>query len=328
MQAVQEYLRAQNDLENGTELKKVWTNTVLGQVFETPGQRVDEQGLKSRAEDYKLGTVPNAALILTAGVDVQGDRLEIVVKGWGRGEESWLIGYEQIFGDPAQEGTGSVWERLSDLLDRAWPHAGGSTLRIVAAGIDTGGHHTHEVYRYCRARERRHTIAVKGHSVAGKPILGRPSQVDINWRGKVIKQGVQLWLVGTDTAKSVLYNRLRLEAAGPGYLHFPVGLPDNYYDQLTAERRVTRFVKGFARSEWVKADSARNEALDCEVYAYAAAIYAGVSRANWERLEQVLAPKTADLFVGKVQEAEPGTKRPFIDPRQTSSWLRRVSTHD
>ena len=275
--------RIEADADTSGELLKTWSNTVLGEGWEQPGTKFEPHLLRSRVERYRLGQVPAGALLLTAGVDVQSDRLEVKVKGWGRGEESWLVDWQQIFGDPIEP---YVWTELEALLSKAYPHEWGATLRIVAMAIDSGGHHTQQVYLFARKWARRHVFAVKGASQPGRPVLGRPSEVDITHQGKVMRGSARVFLVGTDTAKSVIYNRLRITEDGPGRMHFPDGLPDNYFDQLTAERRVDRYVKGFVRHEWVKTPGARNEALDCEVYDYAAAIYAGVTRVNWDQLEE------------------------------------------
>jgi phage terminase large subunit GpA-like protein len=252
--------------------------------------------LRQRIDAYRVGQVLAGALLLTAGVDVQGDRLEITVKGWGRGEESWLVDWQQIFGDPSQIGPGSVWEELAKLLDKGYPHAGGATLRIRAMAVDSGGHHTQEVYANARAHRRRHVIAINGQSKPGRPILGRPSAVDFNFRGQVVKHGVKLWPVGSDTAKTKIYNRLKITEPGADCMHFPAGLPDNYFAQLTAEKQVKSYVNGFERFKWVKDAGVRNEAIDCEVYAYAAAIYCGITRMNWDLQEQLINPTQRDIF--------------------------------
>jgi phage terminase large subunit GpA-like protein len=124
-----------------------------------------------------------------------------------------------------------------------------------------------------------------------------------------IKGGVELWPIGGDTAKAKIYARLKIDEPGPGCLHFPLGLPDEYYQQLTAERLVTRYHKGYLVHEWEKDAGERNEPLDLEVYAYAAAIYAGVTRINWDRLEAALRATAGDLFV-QAQKRRRGARRP------------------
>jgi phage terminase large subunit GpA-like protein len=138
---------------------------------------------------------------------------------------------------------------------------------------------------------------VRGQSQPGKTVLGRPSAQDVDHNGQKIPGGIQLWPVGADTAKSKIYARLKIVKPGPGCMHFPLGLPDDYFAQLTAERLVPKYVRGYLKRIWEKDAGARNEALDLEVYAYAAAIYAGVTRVNWDRLDATLRSTAQDLFV-------------------------------
>ena len=281
---------------------KTFTNTVLAETWEEQGDKVAGHELARRAEDYPLGTVPHGGLLLTMGVDVQADRIEYRVWAWGRGQESWLVQRELIYGDPAiEEGLpGSVWTQLTERRLTPFQHASGAQLTVAACAIDTGGHHTQQVYAYVRAHHHANVLAVKGSSARGKAVLSKPTDIDVTWRGQRIPRGVKLWLVGTDIAKGVIYGRLRMTAPGPGYIHLPKALAGtDEFDQLTAERLVTKYVKGHARMEWVKPNGRRNEALDCAVYAYAAAIWAGIERyteIQWQRLEDRIAPRVRDLF--------------------------------
>jgi phage terminase large subunit GpA-like protein len=295
---------------------KTFTNTVLAETWEEQGDKVAHHELARRAEAYELGTVPHGGLLLTMGVDVQGDRIEYRVWAWGRGQESWLVQREIIYGDPAiEEGQpGSVWTQLTERRRTPMLHASGSQLVLSACAIDTGGHHTQQVYRYVRAHSHAHVLAVKGSSTRGKAVLGKPSDIDVTWRGQKIPRGVKLWLVGTDIAKGVIYGRLRQAQPGPGFVHLPKALATtDEFEQLTAERLVTKYIKGHARMEWVKPNGKRNEALDCAVYAYAAAVWAGIDRWNevqWQRLEDRIAPKVRDLFAQPAQPTQPEQPAP------------------
>jgi phage terminase large subunit GpA-like protein len=279
---------------------KTFTNTVLAETWEEQGDKVAGHELARRAEDYPLGTVPHGGLLLTMGVDVQADRIECRVWAWGRGQESWLVQREIIYGDPAiEEGLpGSVWTQLTERRRTPFLHASGSQLLVAACAIDTGGHHTQQVYAYVRAHQHANVLAVKGSSTRGKSVLSRPTDVEVTWRGQRIPRGLKLWLVGTDIVKGLIYGRLRQSVPGPGYIHLPKALATtDEFDQLTAERLVTRYVKGHARMEWVKPSGRRNEALDCAVYAYAAAVWAGIERyteTQWRRLEDSVAPRVSD----------------------------------
>jgi phage terminase large subunit GpA-like protein len=264
---------------------KVWVNTSLGETWDDQqGETPEFEELAARAEGYSPSFVPRGGLFLTAGVDVQADRLAVVVKAWGRGEESWLIHWGEIYGDPT---VGKVWEDLDALLTMKFEHELGSEVGILCSAIDSG-FRPQEVYQFVRSRKYK-TLATKGMSTPGKAVLGRATYQDVNYKGQVLKKGVQLFPVGSDVAKSVIYSRMKIRE-GAGMMHFPQGLDDSYYMQLTAEKLIVKFNKGVPTREWVKV-RARNEALDCEVLSYVAALAVGLNRANWEKLEAQLLPK-------------------------------------
>jgi phage terminase large subunit GpA-like protein len=240
------------------ETLKTWVNTTLGETWEEQGETVNEESLLARKENWGELT-PNSAVIVTAGVDVQNDRLEIEIVGFGVGQESWSLDYRIIYGDPARE---EVWQDLDAILEKPIKHASGINMRIACTCIDSGGHHTQEVYAYCKKRSMRRVFAVKGSSIAGKPIVSRPSIAN--------RIRVKLFAVGTDTAKEMIYSRLKLLEPGAGYCHFPASREEQYFKQLTAEKLVTRYHKGFPVRKWEKPAGRRNEALDCRVYALAA----------------------------------------------------------
>lgn len=283
-QIVKEWLESKDH----KALLKTFVNTRLGEVFEEDGERPEWSMLQGRAEPYKMLTVPAGGMILTAGIDVQDNRLAVVIRAWGRGEESWLIYWGEIYGDPGQP---QVWEELDMLLGRPFPHAKERDLHVVSTAVDSGGHHTNDVYSFAR-RKAPHVIAIKGANQSGKPIIGHPSHVDLTWQGKTIENGAQVWPIGTDTAKSLIYSRLKIATPGPGCYHFPIGIGEDYFIQLTAEKLITRFVKGFPKMEWVKTGP-RNEALDCEVYCLAAAYRAGIVHVDFDAIEKTANPETA-----------------------------------
>ncbi|POA21533.1 terminase [Pseudomonas sp. FW300-N1A1] len=281
------------------EPMQVFYNTRLAKVWDSAQEQTKADVLMARArlETYGLGSMPFAVLMLTASVDVQANRLEFMVVGWGAGMERWIIDYQVIWGDPSDERT---WAVLDDKLKARYPHPCGVELTIRAAGIDSGGNHTDEVYQFCRLRRWRNIFAVKGASKPGRPVIAqRPSMMDVTWKGLTERKGVELWFIGTDTAKDWIYNRYPVED-GPGALHFANDLPDDFFAQCVAERKVTRYVKGFKKIEWVKGKAERNEALDLMVYSLAMAHYLGLHRYkehDWERVR-------AALF----QAAPPGEK--------------------
>ena len=238
------------------ETLRVWVNTYLGETWEESGEGVDDIGVADRREDYE--GCPDGVVLITAGVDVQDDRLEVEIVGWGRDEESWSVDYRTIYGDPASPG---VWGDLDAYLNETWAHPRGIEMPVRAACVDSGGHHTQAVYTFCKSREGRRIFAIKGVGGEGRALLGRAT---VNNIGKV-----KLFPVGVDSAKELIYARLKIADPGPGYCHFPARYDDEYFRQLTAEKIVTRFAKGFRKREWKKTRP-RNEALDCRVYALAA----------------------------------------------------------
>lgn len=250
---VEEWLNAQGDR---TALK-AFANTVLGEEWEETETEMDHQALAARRERY-AADVPAPVGLLTCGVDVQGDRLEASMWGWATAEEAYVIGHEILVGNPAQAG---VWNRLDLLLGRAWPHAAGTTVPISATCIDSGGHHTDEVYAFCRAKQGMNVFAIKGMNTPGAQAVGKMT---------VLPQGGRLFPLGVDTLKDSLFARFAILTAGPRYVHFPWQLPDDYFEQLVAETARIRYVNRRPVRRWELPAGRRNEALDCAVYALAA----------------------------------------------------------
>lgn len=278
---------------------RVWVNTFLGETWEEQGEQIDEYDLANRAEDWDA--IPEDVLLLTAGVDVQDDRLEAEIVGWGRDEESWSIAYKTIHGDPSAP---AVWRDLDEFLNQSFEHELGEDMIVRATCIDSGGHHTQAVYKYVAPREGKRIYAIKGVGGEGRPIIGKPSKNNI---GKI-----KLFPVGVDTAKLLLFSRFRISEPGPGYCHFPVGRDDEYFKQLTAEKIATRYHKGFAKREFVKTRT-RNEALDVRVYAMSALSLLNV---NLTSLAKTMEVKR------KAQE-EIKTTKPVVRPKQQSSFVNR-----
>lgn len=309
---VEEFMRAKGD----PSLLKTWVNTVLGETWEEDaGAKIGADLLQSRVEFYQPGVVPARALILTAGVDCQDNRLAVVLRAWGRDEESWLVDHMEIYGDPAQP---QVWKQLDEVLMREYPHEIAKPVKIAATCIDSGGHYTHEVYAYARDRRQFNILPIKGSSQRAKPAIGRPSRVDINYKGRVIKGGVEIYMVGTDTIKSTIFSRLKLGEHGAGSYHFHGEASDAYFEQLVAEKQITRYVKGFPVREWVKKNGARNEALDCEVYSFAALnwLYMKFNRRTiWEQFEKAL----------EINPVISGDKPAQSTPKPQSNTIRRRS---
>jgi phage terminase large subunit GpA-like protein len=238
-----------------------FVNLRLGETWTEESERITVEALEKNREEY--GTeLPDGVLLLTAGVDVQDNRLEAEVVGWGVGKESWGISYAIFAGDTA---TPAPWARLDEFLARAWSKADGRQLALWCACVDSGGHRTQEVYEFCRARLARNVFAVKGYAGAGRPIVGKVTTSN--------QLRVPLYPVGADTGKEAVYSRLALAEPGPGYCHFPIergrGYDDEYFKGLVSEKRVTKIRAGRRVTRWTPT-RARNEPLDVRVYATAA----------------------------------------------------------
>lgn len=276
-----DWIKAQG---NPTKLK-AFTNNVLAETWKEAGESVDETALMARREDYTPDTLPADVVLLTAGIDVQMDRVEVEIVGWGRGEESWSLDYRVLYGDTQQSG---VWVELDLLLQTIYQYPCGVQLRVARACIDTGGGEgvTQAVYDYVKTRFHAGmpVLGIKGRPGDGIPVIGPPTHSNI---GKI-----PLFPVGTFAAKDMVYGRLRIEEAGPGYCHFSTHHnSQQYFLMLTAEEVRTKVnKKGFPVREWHLPAGKRNEALDCRVYATAALHQMQV---NLEQLADMMAGKWA-----------------------------------
>lgn len=226
--------------------------------------------------------------------------------------------YSVIIANPADE---RDWSHLDAYRKTIFQHDSGQAMKIEAMAVDTGGHFTHQAYNYCRQRERDRVFAVRGDPQPSKMVKSKATVQDVNWGGKIIKRGVRLWYVGTDTAKDLLYGRLCVEKRGAGFVHFSKDLPPEFYTQLTSEARVPQRVAGGEAFRWMKSPGARNEALDCSVYAIFCTHVLGLhlyTGKMWERLESIVQPPNGDLFrVEQAQEVPPKDV-----PRETQSVER------
>jgi phage terminase large subunit GpA-like protein len=280
-EVVANFLRAKKDPEQ----LKVFVNTSLAKGWEEFQGGIQVTDLEERREPYNV-LLPDGVLVITAAADVQHNRLEYEIIGWGLDYESWSLDYGVIPGDPSQR---EVWEALKVALTRTFEYEtafegveqeddekGASAvtgLRVLAACVDSGGHHSEDVYRFCRANAGRKWHAVKGANVPGKPLVSQPSMLK--------KAGglVRLYTVGTETAKDTFANRLKVTEPGPGYCHFPqeferdgrVYYGADYFKQLRAEHAVVKRTKRGTARVWEKIKPHwRNEALDLRVYNMAA----------------------------------------------------------
>lgn len=303
---VAEWEKAQKDVN----LLQTFVNTILGETWKEKGEAPEWQALRNRRETYTIGVVPNDVCVLTAGVDVQGDRLELEVVGWCEGRKSYSIDYRVIEGDTEQQ---STWEKLRAVLNESFVREDGASMNIRLMAVDTG-YRTNTVYQFCRSEDSTRLVPVKGRD--NQPVIaGTPQQVDVMKNGKKVG-GLRLWNIGVGVVKSELYGWLRLEKdeegrAPDGYCHFPE-YGDTYFKGLVSEELQFKIIRGYRQYQWVKTYE-RNEPLDCRVYARAAANIVGIDRWKPERW----AEERANYFVAKKPEAN--TPEPKKKSR-TSFW--------
>lgn len=274
--------------------EKAVTNTTLGRTYIETGQAPDWEKIASRAEDYDRGTAPEGVLFLTVGVDVQKDYLDAYVWGWARDRERWLIDHQVLIGETARLDS-PCWKQLSELLEASYPHACGIQLPIARLAIDSG-YATQAVYHWARAKGKPRVIVMKGRDT-GHGLLSAPQTTQQNQQGKKLRRGgIEIRMLNVSMAKQELYDLLRLERPADGE-RYPAGWVHHYpeepefYKQFTAETLITRLVKGYSRSEWVKI-RARNEALDCANLARGAyeQYTSGFRENHWRSLEAHVSP--------------------------------------
>jgi phage terminase large subunit GpA-like protein len=270
-------------------------NTRLGETYRNASSDIKANALEARSEPYALRTVPQGCLVITVGVDTQDDRLEIQVTGHGKKDRTWTLDYHVLPGNPAGD---ELWQALADYINGIrFQNQFGKELISEACAIDTGGHHTHAVYAFVRSAKVRRPMACKGASTPGRSILGKPSMQDVNWRGKSVRKGVMLYLIGADTGKHLLYNRLNGDHDKPAderRVHFSNQLDGKYYDGLVAETFNPR------KNRWEIKKGKRNEPLDTWVLSVAASHHPELylhkwKAADWDRRCAMLEPEVVQV---------------------------------
>ena len=301
--------------KNKTETLKTWINTALGETWQEQGDAPDWERLSERREDFQMGVVPDSALTITAGTDVQDDRIETDVWGWEDGLTSWLIDHIVIQGAPRDAATWKQWEK--EVLGRSWPSKYGPRP-LARVCVDTGGRDTAAVYGHLRALHDPRVSPTKGVEGWNKtqPVSG-PTYVDVQTgSGKKLRRGLKIWTIAVSTWKSDLYRRLWLNMEEndypPGWVHIPKGAEVEWVKQLVAEQLQTKKDgHGFSRQEWAKLRE-RNEALDMAVLARSALTLMGADRYGpgfWDRLREDLSNVTLSLGSQGSQKSAPGGER-------------------
>lgn len=292
---VADYLEA---LKIGPEAMKVFINTSLGLEYEAKeGEVTDWRVLYLRKENYLTKLVPKKGLLLTCGIDVQKERIELEVVAWGRNKETWSIDYHIVPGDTSDEKT---WDALDDYLNTPLKHESGADIYIDKIGIDTG-YNTQEVYRWVRRQSPQRVFALKGNDNQSVPIA-QPKPVDIKFKkqAKKIRKGLLLYSVAVNLLKTEFYGWLKIpqpletEITPYGYCHFPEAYDEEYFRMLTAEEMTSKTIRGHRKYIWEKTRE-RNEALDCRIYSRAVSIIHGIDRfkeADWLQLEADLSAES------------------------------------
>lgn len=255
---VQKWMDAQGNIQK----LKAFINMHLAETFEEAGDRISSiDGLLGRREKYP--ELPYEVGVITAGIDVQGNRIEGEVIGWGKDEESWSLKHFVLTGDPAQP---YIWQKLEVELEKPyWREDGNKLSYIAAACIDLGGGHTQQVANFCRDKVERRFWPIRGTSTVGRAIPVWPRKA-----GRTDKIQVPFYNIGVDAAKNVIFSRLLIPEGRAGFCHFPLNRDADWFEQLTAERRVKKYKGTQLFYVWDNPKRKRNEAFDCRVYGYAA----------------------------------------------------------
>jgi phage terminase large subunit GpA-like protein len=309
------------EAKKSRELLKTFVNTVLGETWKDKGEAPEWRRLYDRREEYQINELPKEVIFLTAAVDVQKDRLECEIKGWGRNKESWSIDVRVFLGDTSSEDL-PVWKSIEKVLSETWKK-NNLDLGIQLMVVDSG-YNTQTVYNFVRRFPPNRVRAIKGSDNLAI-IFSTPKDVEVSYMGQKLKKGLKLWTVGVSMIKSQLYGWLKQDPptkesedqTNPiGYCHFPQ-YDEDFFKQLTAEEVQIKMVKGYRRHEWVKVRD-RNEALDLSVYNRAAAAMIGIDRfteIDWEFLEKQFAEPL------KIGENETNiVKKPTKTRKKSNFW--------
>jgi phage terminase large subunit GpA-like protein len=299
--------KAQGD----TPKLKAFTNTVLGETWKQTGEAPPWENLYNRREAYPINRPQRDVAFLTAGVDIQRDRIEIEIVGWCKGKKSYSVDYRVLVGDTSKT---EVWDALAEIVDEQWEREDGGIMPLAMMAVDTG-YNTSEVYAFCRRFDTTKVIPVKGVD-KNRLIIAAPRAVDTTKDGKATGK-VKVWPVGVSVVKEELYGWLRLnqneDGTFPnGFCHFPQ-YDQHHFKSLTAEKLEFKTSRGFRVYQWVKKYE-RNERLDCRVYARAAAAVMGLDRRP---------PEWFDELIAQYEPKPEGVpKTPEKQVRRSSYWDR------
>jgi phage terminase large subunit GpA-like protein len=315
--------------QGDAELTKEFVNTVLGETWQARGDAPEWQDVYRRRDTYRSGTVPRGTLILFAGVDVQKDRLEAGVWGFGRNRERWLIEHRILMGSTERP---DVWAALASMMDETWPHESGAEMAVRDWGIDSGAF-APEVGAFVRAQAGRGNVhAVDGHDAYTAAFLGL-GHMEFSARGQKVKHGLKTIKVGVSFCKQELVAQLGLDRSDgttlPGTVHLPGDVTEDAVKQLTSESLMSRTERGRVKREWVVMEGRRNEVLDCANYARGLAAMRGWDRWKEPRfaeleallLDTAATPEPAPAPMTPAQEALAAMQARQQAPVQRPGWL-------
>lgn len=295
------------EAKKSTETLRVFINTSLGETWDdAENLQIDDAKLAEKIEDYDK--LPEGVLALTCGIDVQDTYMVAVILGWGLDDECWVVDHKQILGSPSDLKT---WTTVDEVISQEYEHENGLRLRPLVTLIDSGGHYTQQVYDYTKPREVKGIYACKGFAGQGHSIVGK-----FSLRGK---SNAKMFQVGVDTAKEVLFHRLQLTDFGPGYVHFKKSVCDaEFFRQLTAEKQIKKFSRGYPKILWTKV-RARNEVLDCVVYAMGAL---RILNPNMVKVKENTEKRLAEVAPQEVPQEQSVTPQP-TPPRPNPMTMQR-----
>ena len=307
-----EIMREWYEAKGNPETEKVVMNTRFGLSYKLQGAFSDENEFLRRREDYGA-ELPKGVMLLTAAVDVQDNRLEYEICGWGVNEECWGIQKSTIPGKPNIR---KVWDVLDRILDREYHFSDGSALKVSRTFIDTGGHFTGAVYDYCGRNLHKQRIGIKGSGGIGLPL---------NYKTTPLKtRGIPLQILGVNDGKQQVMSRLGLQSVGAQFFHFPAedsrlefprGYDEVYFKGLISEQKVIRKSGGIIYSTWEPiTQGIRNEPLDLRVYNLACV---QSLRVNWREVAKMFGE---DLPQEKVQRKAELKKKPSRTSASVAIW--------
>ncbi len=304
------------------ETLKGFVNGALGETWEEDGSTIEPGSLLERREPYGPEQIPADVLMLTVGGDVQNDRVELQLQGWGVDEQNWIMEQHVIRGDPDSQ---ELWREVDEYLLRQYVTEDGRTLVADAACIDSGGLSTQTVYQFVVSRKRRRVWAVKGMAGAGR--LAWPKKAS-----RTPKSRAMVFILGVDTIKSTLYGRIaKVQEPGPGYIHLPAKADEEFCKQLTSEKAVTKYVRGRPTVVWSpRAKGIAQEVQDCWIYGYAAMLGRGGAQvlSSMARRRPAVVVKaepgvgTNEHQAAEVRQPDPVKRKPFVNARRPG-WVSR-----